>query len=272
MRPTLIAFALATTGTLVPTLAAVGTAVPAAVPVVSPVAAVSAASTTAGQDAVVRKRKLGESVDGRPIMAYRLGDPDKRTVVLISTMHGDEPRTRQILLSLKEGPPIKGVNLWVVPTYNPDGLAAGTRKNARGVDLNRNYPYNWAELDGDYESGPEPKSEPETRAVIAFLKDVKPHRLLSFHQPLYGVDTDTKNKKFARRVADVLELPAKTFDCGGVCHGTMTSWYNHHFKGAALTVEYGSSPSRKLMRKTVPPRVLKIFGARRVKTESEIVR
>ena len=87
---------------------------------------------------------------------------------------------------------------------------------------------------------------------------------------MYGVDTDTKNKKFARRVADVLELPAKTFDCGGVCHGTMTSWYNHHFKGAALTVEYGSSPSRKLMRQTVPPRVLKIFGARRVKLESEI--
>ena len=203
-------------------------------------------------------------------MAYRLGDPDKQTVVLISTMHGDEPRTRQILLSLKDGPPIKGVDLWVVPTYNPDGLAAGTRKNARGVDLNRNYPYNWAELDGDYESGPEPKSEPETRAVIAFLKDVKPRRLLSFHQPLYGVDTDTKNKKFARRVADVLELPAKTFDCGGVCHGTMTSWYNHHFKGAALTVEYGSSPSRKMMRQTVPPRVLKIFGARRLQLESEI--
>ena len=96
-----------------------------------------------------------------------------------------------------------------MPTYNPDGLAAGTRKNAHGVDLNRNYPYNWAELDGDYESGPEPKSEPETRAMIAFLKDVKPHRILSFHQPLYGVDTDTKNQKFARRVADVLELPPR---------------------------------------------------------------
>ncbi len=234
--------------------------------------AAGSAPAAAQQDAVVKKRKLGESVNGRPIMAYRLGERDQPTVVLISTMHGNEADTRKILLSLKDGRPITGIDLWVVPTYNPDGLAAGTRKNAHGVDLNRNYPYNWADLDGNYESGPEPKSEPETRAMIAFLKDVKPKRILSFHQPLYGVDTDTKNQKFARRVADVLELPAKTFDCGGVCHGTMTSWYNHQFKGAALTVEYGTSPSSTMMRKTAPKRVLKVFGARRVTLDSEIVR
>ena len=46
--------------------------------------------------------------------------------------------------------------------------------------------------------------------MIRFLKDVQPHRILSFHQPLYGVDTDTKNKKFARKVARTLELPRKT--------------------------------------------------------------
>jgi len=218
-------------------------------------------------DAVLSKRKLGESVQGRPIMAYRLGDRSKPRVVLISTMHGDEPRPRQILLALREGASISGVDLWVVPTYNPDGLAARTRKNARGVDLNRNYPYNWAELNGAYESGPHPKSEPETRAMIRFLKDIKPHRILSFHQPLYGVDQDTKNRRFARKVARVLGLPRKTFSCGGVCHGTMTSWYNHKFSGAAITVEYGSDPSRRTMRVTAPARVLKVFDARRHKLE-----
>lgn len=235
-----------------------------------PRVAAAPAPVAAAPDAVVGKRKLGESVNGRPVMAYRLGEKDKRTVVLISTMHGNEPRTRQILLALRDGRPIVGIDLWVVPTYNPDGLAAGTRKNAHGVDLNRNYPYNWADLDGNYESGPKPKSEPETRAMIRFLRDVKPHRILSFHQPLYGVDTDTKNKRFARRTARTLQLPRKTFDCGGVCHGTMTSWYNHHFDGAALTVEYGAKPSRRMMRKVAPRRVLKLFGARRVTLESEI--
>ena len=43
-----------------------------------------------------------------------------------------------------------GVNLWVVPVYNPDGLARHTRKNAHGVDPNRNYPFKWAHLTGSY--------------------------------------------------------------------------------------------------------------------------
>jgi hypothetical protein len=214
---------------------------------------------------------LGESVEGRKIRAYRLGEPGETTVVLISTMHGNEPATRRILLALRDGRPIHGIDLWVVPTYNPDGLAAGTRKNAHGVDLNRNFPNDWADLDGNYESGPEPASEPETRAMMKFLRKVKPRRILSFHQPLYGVDTDTKDRKFARRVARKLDLPRKTFDCGGTCHGTMTGWYNNKFKGSALTAEYGASPPRRLMRKVAPRQVLSVWGAWRGDPEAEPV-
>ncbi len=223
------------------------------------------ARVAAPGDAVVGRRKIGESVRGRPIMAYRLGERDEKTVVLFSTMHGDEVRTRQILVALRQGRPIRGVDLWVVPTYNPDGLARGTRKNARGVDLNRNFPYRWTDLDGEYESGPRPRSEPETRAVMRFLERVEPHRVLSFHQPLYGVDQATKNRRYARKVARVLRLPRKTFTCGGVCHGTMTQWFNHRFDGAALTAEYGTDPTRRMMRTIAPRRVLKVFSARRVR-------
>jgi predicted deacylase len=230
-----------------------------------------AAPVAEGPDAVIGKRVIGTSVEGRKIFAYRLGEPGEVKVVLIATMHGDEGAPRRILRTLRDGKPIHGIDAWVVPTYNPDGLAAGTRKNAHGVDLNRNYPYNWADLDGSYESGPEPASEPETKAMMRFLKDVRPRRILSFHQPLHGVDTDTKDKKFARRVARKLDLPAKTFDCGGVCHGTMTGWYNHRFKGSALTVEYGAKPSRRLMRVTAPRRVLSIWGAWRGDPEFEQV-
>lgn len=219
----------------------------------------------AGEEPTVHGRKvIGKSVDGRPIRAYHLGEPRRPgvpTVVLISTMHGDERHTRDILFGLKDGEPVVGVDLWVVPTYNPDGFAAGTRKNAHGVDLNRNYPYKWADLDGSYESGPKPASEPETRAMMGFLRKVRPDYVLSFHQPLHGVDTDTKKPRFARKVARKLRLPAKTFDCGSVCHGTMTMWFNHHFEGTALTVEYGAGPSRKHLRRTVPRQVLSIFGA-----------
>jgi murein peptide amidase A len=205
---------------------------------------------------------IGESVNGRDIVAYHLGEPARPgvpTVVLMSTMHGNEPHTRQILFGFKDGRPVIGVDLWIVPTYNPDGLAAGARKNAHGVDLNRNFPYKWKDLDGSYESGPEPASEPETKAMMRFLRKVRPDYILSFHQPLRGVDTDTKRPKFARRVADRLHLPAKTLDCGSVCHGTMTMWFNHRFRGVALTVEYGAHTRKSDLRGSVGPQVLSVF-------------
>ncbi len=217
---------------------------------------------------MLETRVVGRSVRGRKILAYRLGQRGKPKVLLIAAMHGDEVAPRQILRRLRDGRPIRGINLWVLPTYNPDGVARHTRKNARGVDLNRNFPYRWAELDGSTESGPRPRSEPETRAVMRFLRDIRPRWILSFHQPLNGVDTDTKRPKFSRKVARKLRLPTKRLDCGGVCHGTMTGWYNHRFKGTALTVEYGPRPPRHRMRVKAPRQVLSIWGARRVRAES----
>jgi len=223
----------------------------------------SAQAATAQRNAVIGTRVLGKSVQGRKIVAWHLGQPGKPKVVLMSAMHGNERAPRQILQSLRDGKPIRGINLWVVPTYNPDGAAAGTRKNAHGVDLNRNFPYKWVDLDGDYESGPKPASEPETRAMMKFLSDVRPRWIISFHQPLHGVDTDTKRPKFARKVARHLDLPAKKFSCGSVCHGTMTMWFNHKYAGTALTAEYGAAPPRHLMRVRAPRQVLSIWGARR---------
>jgi protein MpaA len=213
--------------------------------------------------AVVEARTIGHSVKGRPIRAWRLGEPGRRRIVLVSTMHGNEPHTRRILETLRDGRAIRGVDLWVIPTYNPDGLARGTRRNARGVDLNRNFPYKWADLDGSYESGPRPASEPETRAVMRFLEEIDPLRVISFHQPLLGVDTDTKDPRFARRLARALRLPRTSLDCGGLCHGTMTMWFNHHFRGSALTVEYGARPARHRMVVQAPRQVLDVLNAHR---------
>ncbi|UFN46112.1 M14 family zinc carboxypeptidase [Nocardioides okcheonensis] len=217
----------------------------------------------AERPAVVETRTIGHSVRGRPIRAFRLGEPGRRRIVMVSTMHGNEPHTRAILESLRDGRAIRGVDLWVVPTYNPDGLARGTRRNAHGVDLNRNFPYAWADLDGSYESGPRAASEPETRAMMRFLRDVDPLRVISFHQPLNGVDTDTKDPRFARRLARALRLPRTSLDCGGLCHGTMTMWFNHHFRGSALTVEYGAHPPRRRMVVEAPRQLLGLLHAHR---------
>jgi len=221
---------------------------------------VPAASAPApDRPAVIGRRVIGHSVQGRPIVAWHLGRPGPRKVVLLAVMHGNESAPRRILTDLRDGPPVHDVNLWVVPVYNPDGLAAHTRKNAHRVDLNRNYPYRWIPQSGGYESGPRPRSEPETRAMMRFLARVRPSYVLSFHQPLHAVDV-TARPRFSRRVARALDLPMTRLDCGSTCHGTMTMWFNHRFPGFALTVEYGASPSQATLR-AAPDRILKLFGA-----------
>lgn len=229
------------------------------------VPATALAAAPPDRPAVVEVRTIGHSVKGRPIRAWRLGEPGKRRIVLVSTMHGNEPHTRRILETLRDGRAIRGIDLWVVPTHNPDGLARGTRRNARGVDLNRNFPHRWKDLDGSYESGPRPASEPETRAVMRFLEEIDPRRVLSFHQPLHGIDTDTKEPGFARRLARALRLPRTRLDCGGLCHGTMTMWFNHRFDGSALTIEYGARPSHHRMTVQAPRQVLGVLGAHRTR-------
>jgi predicted deacylase len=216
--------------------------------------------------AVLERLVLGHSVKGRKIAAYHLGEPGKKKVVLISLMHGNEPAPRRILTNLVKGPRVHGIDLWVVPVYNPDGLARHTRRNAHGVDLNRNYPYKWIRQGGSYDSGPRPRSEPETRAMIRFLKKVKPAYILSFHQPLHAVDV-TERPAFSKKVAKALKLPMSRLRCGSSCHGTMTMWFNHRFKGFALTVEYGAHPSKARLR-AAPRKILGLFGAWRGKHKS----
>ncbi len=260
-----LALALALITALGPVSSAAGSTTRPATTPATGTTTISRAASPKQRRAVRGVRVLGRSIRGRRIRAFHLGEPPSKrreTVVLISTMHGNERATAQILHALKNAPPIYGVDLWVVPTYNPDGAARFSRRNARGVDLNRNYPYGWVDLDGNYESGSRPASEPETRAMMGFLRDIRPDRILSFHQPLNGVDVDTKRPGFARKVARKLRLPQTSLTCGGVCHGTMTGWYNHNFAGNALTVEYGHSPGRHRMRKVAPVQVLSIFGAR----------
>jgi protein MpaA len=233
-----------------------------------PAASAAPAPAAERTNHVLEQRVLGRSVRGRELRAWHLdntraGRHPGPTVVLIATMHGNEGAPRQILRSLRSGAAVHGADLWLVPVYNPDGLAAHGRRNAHGVDLNRNYPYHWADLDGSYESGPRPGSEPETRAMMRFLTDIDPDYVLSFHQPLHGVDTDTKSPKFSRKVARHLDLPRKSFTCGGVCHGTMTGWFNSRFKGSAVTVEYGAHPGHRRLARVAPRQLLGLWGAHR---------
>jgi protein MpaA len=198
---------------------------------------------------VLEVRRIGTSLRDRPIRAYRLGDPEARvTAVVLGSMHGNEKAGTRMVRALRKGPPVTGVDLWVVPTINPDGAARGTRGNARGVDLNRNFRHRWAPLTGSYYSGTRAFSEPESRAFRRFVDDVDPKFIASFHQPLHGVGRASERRPFQRRLSRNLDLPIRAFNCSGTCHGTMTAWFNARHRGTAITVEFGASPRARYLR------------------------
>lgn len=226
---------------------------------------------------------LGRSVDGRAITAYHLGDPHATVrAVVLGQMHGDEHAGVRVAEALIHGPAVRGIDLWVIPTMNPDGNAANTRADAHGVDLNRNWPHRWVRdrtrcytgsdplaRAGGCDSGRRPSSEPETRAMERFLRAFRPTLMVSIHQPLDGVDSTDgghRNPAFRDRLARGLHLPVTPLRCYSVCHGNLTGWVTQHQRGSAITVEFGFHPSRHLLRHTAPQAIVAAFGGHRTGT------
>jgi protein MpaA len=208
------------------------------------------------------KLVIGTSTQGRNINAYRAGEPGKPVVMVVATMHGEEDFGQYVVRGLMEGRPIKGVDLWLLPVLNPDGYAKDRRYVDGNVDLNRNFPHRFIVR---AHSGPRAKSAKETRVIMRFLRRVEPTYLVSWHQPLIGVDTyRVKDRGLMRRLSRGLDIAPRYLDCRGSCHGTMTGWYNANHHGAAITVEYAAvARSMKRMKGTDANAVLRAIGGRR---------
>src|SRR5436190_23307660 len=84
---------------------------------------------------------VGHSNRGRPIELLHVPGPGPR-VLVVGAIHGNEPAGIAVVRALARVRRPQ-VDLWLVPDLNPDGLAAGTRQNARGIDLNRNFATRW---------------------------------------------------------------------------------------------------------------------------------
>jgi protein MpaA len=156
------------------------------VPLSLPTAGAGAVRSDPGGRRIVT---LGRSVDGRPITAVETGDLDAgRRALIVGCIHGNETAGIAIADHLtREAPPVE-LDLWIIPDLNPDGVAAGLRGNADGVDLNRNFPWRWRPLTGSYDSGPHALSEPESRIAYRLVKRLEPNVSIWFHQHLDVVD------------------------------------------------------------------------------------
>jgi protein MpaA len=190
---------------------------------------------------------LGRSEQGRPIVAWETGDPNaKRHVLVVGCIHGNEAAGIAIANAVTHARVPPGTDVWVVPDLNPDGVAAGTRQNGRGVDLNRNFPYLWQPLSGVYYSGPRALSERESRIAYKLIRRIRPTMSIWFHQHLNVVDESGGDarveQQFARRVGMRTERL-------GRYPGSVAGWENHTFPGTtAFVVELpaGAVPQRRV--------------------------
>lgn len=139
---------------------------------------------------------LGATSRGLPIPAYRFGTMSGPTVLILGGVHGDEPEGVEACLGLIQrwstNFPFR-LRVTVVPAFNMDGVIRASRVNGRGVDLNRNMATNdWSPeiATPRYHPGKAANSEPETQALVQWLKENKPVFVLSMHSwhPMLNVN------------------------------------------------------------------------------------
>jgi hypothetical protein len=167
----------------------------------------------AAADTLIHLDSVGASLEGRPILALKIGNatdaPGRPNVLFMGTHHAREWVSTEVAMRLirwlADSLPralLAARDIWVIPVENPDGYQYTFttdrlwRKNRRlntngtaGVDPNRNYPAFWGYDDAGSSDvpgsetfrGTAPASEPETRAIIDFHAAHPPVLAVSYH-------------------------------------------------------------------------------------------
>lgn len=225
---------------------------------------------------------LGKSVQGRDLVLHSNFDPGAAIgsvhaggsaafSLLIGGTHGDESATVAILENFVRERLESGTlrhPTAILCVHNPDGFAAGTRYNSRGVDLNRNFPHQWS-ADSEEPSGAAPLSEPESLALHDFIRDHRPSKIISLHWALAEIDADgIQSAPLARHMWEALDpvhrLPyrlrvhAPEHVIQGFCPGSLGQWcgygleYDGSRRPAMVTLELPHHPQFLPRPETLP--------------------
>jgi len=130
----------------------------------------------------------------------------------MAAIHGNEtagiPLVRRLGNELRQNPELlDGRTIVLLSSANPDGIVRGTRQNARGVDLNRNFEA--ANRVNSKETGLKALSEPEARTLQQVILKYTPDRIITLHQPLACIDYDGPAQVLANHMGKYCDLPVK---------------------------------------------------------------
>tara|TARA_Y100000590_G_scaffold470664_1_gene667563 strand:+ start:4224 stop:6209 length:1986 start_codon:yes stop_codon:yes gene_type:complete len=127
---------------------------------------------------ITKLESIGQSVQGRELWVMEISDnPGVNEIEpefkYVANMHGDETVGRELSLYLIEWLVegygnnnratniINNTDVFIMPSMNPDGFENGSRYNANGVDLNRDFPDQFNDPNNSIFG-----REPETKAVM----------------------------------------------------------------------------------------------------------
>jgi len=182
---------------------------------------------------------IGQSVQGRPIVAYSFGS-GATTVLFTGGMHGSEPSGYATMLALAQYLRAYGnivpadKRIVIVPNTNPDAIAANSRNNSQNVNIDRNFPTADWEASIVTASGTLPTgggvtagSEPETVALMTLTRQLQPRLEVSFHAQgaLVGANKFADSTAIGDMYASTVGYATMYYDAEAVMGYPMTGEY-----------------------------------------------
>ncbi|MCR4408884.1 MAG: M14 family metallopeptidase [Candidatus Saccharicenans sp.] len=235
----------------------------------------------------------GQSLENRNIYALKISDnpglsEDEPGIALLGGHHAREWISVEVPLLIgryllenysredRVRALVNSAEVWIIPMVNPDGLEYSIlnyrlwRKNRRlnqdgsyGVDLNRNYSYEWAY--DDIGSSPEPSSavfrgtgpfsEPETEAIRKLFQNQRISAAISYHSfsqlilyPWGYLDQPTEDEALLQSLAQemaglISQVNGRVYQTGRAAtslyltNGDFADWAYGFFRIPAFTIE-----------------------------------